>query len=101
MVFKKSFTLLVATATTPFFAFVSVMFEQDCSLGSYSTNYLELFQREEQVYDSFPRYQLLLLFFIIIIKHIQVYSTLFPGLLNYSFDAEVKIPVHKAASLFK
>ena len=33
MVFKKSFTLLVATATTPFFAFVSmIIFEQDCSL---------------------------------------------------------------------
>ena len=28
MVFKKSFTLLVATAPTPFFAFVSIIFEQ-------------------------------------------------------------------------
>ena len=31
MVFKRSFTLLVATATAPFFAFVSIIFEQDCS----------------------------------------------------------------------
>ena len=32
MAFKKSFMLLVATATTPFFAFVSIIFEQGCRL---------------------------------------------------------------------
>ena len=30
MVFKKSFTLLVATATAPFFAFVLIICEQNC-----------------------------------------------------------------------
>ena len=30
MVVKKSFILLVTTATPPFFAFVSIIFEQDC-----------------------------------------------------------------------
>ena len=33
MVFKKSFTLLVATATTPFFSFVLIIFEQYCRFG--------------------------------------------------------------------
>ena len=31
MVFKKSFKLLVATGTTPFFTVVSIIFEQDIS----------------------------------------------------------------------
>ena len=30
MVFKKSFILVVATTTTAFFAFVSIIFEQAC-----------------------------------------------------------------------
>ena len=30
MVFKKSFTLLVATGTTPFFVVVSIIFENHC-----------------------------------------------------------------------
>ena len=34
MVFKNSFKLLVATGTTPFFAFVSIISEEDCILIS-------------------------------------------------------------------
>ena len=42
MVFKKSFILLVATATMPFFAFVSIIFEQDYSNQKSSKSSMQL-----------------------------------------------------------
>ena len=33
MVFKKSFQLLVATGTTPFFTAVSIIFAHDCTIN--------------------------------------------------------------------
>ena len=38
MVFKNIFTLLVATATTPFFAFVLIISENHCRYFVHETN---------------------------------------------------------------
>ena len=43
MVFKKSFTLLVASGTTPFFAVVSVISENHCR---YKREFIEKFLEE-------------------------------------------------------
>ena len=46
MVFKKSFTFLVATGTTPVFAVFSIISDSDCPSKNSDTKYSTLFEPE-------------------------------------------------------
>ena len=52
MVFKKYFTLLVATGTTTFFALVSIISDQHCRLGKVVGNSRQYERQKEQTMIS-------------------------------------------------
>ena len=55
MVFKKSFTLLVATGTTRFFVVVPIISEKNCSIRKQRRSILNNRERIEKSYDLFYR----------------------------------------------
>ena len=55
MVFKKSFTLLVATRTTPFFAVVLIISDNDCRLGPGTYKYPIMLHNSPCIYNELVR----------------------------------------------